>query len=766
MNDAGSAPLPVGRTLGDSSPSFRHPRRPRPGAPNVVMIVLDDLGFADFGCYGSHISTPHIDQIAAQGLRYSNFHVTAVCAPTRACLLTGRNHHAVGMGSLSDFPMGFPGYDGHIPKSAGTLPRLLRDVGYNTFAVGKWHLTPAYERDATGPFDRWPIGLGFERYYGFINGVTNQWAPNLVRDNSCVDPPYPPDEGYHLTEDLASEAIQYVQDQQQQAPEKPFFLYFAPGAMHSPHQVPAEWIEPYRGRFNNGWDALRHESYLRQQELGVIPPGSALTTRPSWVRSWDSLSQDERTIFARQMEVYAGFLTHTDAQIGRILGFLQEIDALDNTVVMVLSDNGASGEGGENGSLGIAGATDIRTMVQRLDEAGGLLAGGIYSSGWAWASNTPFKLWKRYSWLGGVRVPLIIQWNAELHDDHNGNVRTQFCHAIDLMPTILEAASIKAPGVLDGVTQQELHGASILPTLTDPDTPSPRITQYFETLGSRAVYHDGWKAVTNHVDTSSASERKLLDGSHDFDTDRWALFDLRSDFTEAHDLAETEPERLRQLVELWWHEAGRNQVLPLISGQALGDFSPERIAAIVPPAEPKRYRYVGRPGGAPIATPTWRAGFDLAADITLPDMHNAAGVICAHHDVLIGSTSRTGWSCYVKANRIIVTVNDAQVSADLTHSGGRHSIGIHYHPDDETLATINITIDDAEVGTGRVPGGPSSHILEGSLVIGRDRGLPICDDYQPPFPFTGEIHRIALDLAKIPEPVDIYKQLENTRRND
>ncbi|HSS10704.1 MAG TPA: sulfatase-like hydrolase/transferase, partial [Acidimicrobiales bacterium] len=339
----------IGRTLAESTPAFEPRPTPRAGAPNVVMIVLDDTGFAQLGSFGSDIATPNIDRLAAGGLRYNRFHVTSLCSPTRACLLTGRNHHAVGMGFLSDLPMGFPGYTGRIPKSAATLARVLRDAGYNTFAIGKWHLTPRWELSASGPFDRWPLGLGFERYYGFLAGDTNQWTPDLVSDNGFVDPPARPQDGYHLTEDLAERAIRFVLDQQHATPEKPFFLYFATGAMHAPHHVGKEWIERYRGHFDDGWEAWRRQTFARQQDLNVVPAGTSLTERPAWVQAWDSLPADERRLFARMMEVFAGFLTHTDAQIGRILDFLETIGALDNTLVILLSDNGTSAEGGPLG---------------------------------------------------------------------------------------------------------------------------------------------------------------------------------------------------------------------------------------------------------------------------------------------------------------------------------------------------------------------------------------------------------------------------------
>lgn len=768
----------AGRVLAESSPAFRESQRPPRGAPNVVVVVLDDLGFADFGCYGSAIETPHIDALAAEGLRFNNFHVTAVCAPTRACLLTGRNHHAVGMGSLSDFPMGFPGYNSRIPKSAGTLPRLLRDTGYNTFAVGKWHLTPRFERGAAGPFDRWPLCMGFERYYGFLGGGTNQWVPDLTRDNGFVEPPSSPDEGYHLTEDLASQAIRFVQDQQQAAPGKPFFLYFATGAMHNPHQVPAAWVEPYRNRFNDGWEIARDRAFCKQRQLGVIPPDTVLTDRPSWVVAWNDLAADERRLYARQMEVYAGFLTHTDAQVGRLMDFLATLGVLDNTLVMVVSDNGASSEAGPHGMFDM-GTRDVETMLSRLDEFGGLRAWSQYSWGWAWAGNTPFKLWKRYSWLGGVRVPLIVHWPAGIAADSNNEIRPQFCHAIDLMPTILEATGIDSPEVVDGIPQQPLDGRSILPAFDAHNAPSPRVTQYFETLGSRALYHDGWKATTNHVDTTQDFERELIPGSHDFDTDQWSLFDLTTDFAEAHDLADAQPGRLRHMIELWWHEAGRNQVLPLISGQALGDQSAERTAVLEPPPFPDRRRYMYRPGGSPIHTPPpFLAGFHLTADVKIPDYQDVSGIICAHHNWAHGVTAPGGWACYLVNGHLTVTFNPRGVPTQIVTKeavkAGRHKMEVTLacQAGTERDASIRVEINGREVGAGSIASSQLPPYVHGKLLIGHDHDLPVSDDYRPPFPFTGEIYSVIFDftppsdLSPSMKRWNLAEQAKDALRND
>lgn len=710
--------------------------------PNVVIVVLDDLGFANFGCYGSDIATPYVDGLAERGLRYNSFHVTAICSASRACLLTGRNHHAVNMGTVTNVPLDVPGYSGRIPKSAATLARLLRDAGYNTFAVGKWHLTPQYEIGPAGPFDRWPLGMGFERFYGFLGGVTNQWVPDLVCDNRFVEPPASPHEGYHVTEDLASQAIRMVQDQQQAAPGKPFFLYFATGAVHHPHQVPTSWVEPYRNRFDAGWESYRREAFDRQLKTGLVPPGTMLTEQPPWVASWEDLPADERRLYARMMEVYAGFLTHTDAQIGRLVDFLASLGVLHNTIIVVISDNGASAEGGPHGMLNGQG-DDVTTMLDRIDEFGGLRSHfNHYAWGWAWAGNTPFKLWKTYTWLGGVRAPLVVHWPAAIAEGNHGEVRGQFCHAIDLMPTILDAAGVDLPDVIDGVTQQPVDGRSLLGSFDQPDSPSPRDTQYFEMAGSRSIYHDGWKATTDHV-LDRPNDRDLIEGSLSLDTDRWSLFNLDDDFSEAHDLADADPDQLQKMTDLWWYEAGRNQVLLRKSSSRLG----------VSPAYRSRHQFVALPGGGPIDTPPFHAGFCLTAAIELSG-NRPAGIIAAQHNHGPGGSIPGGWACYFLDGRLVTTFNirdtEYRTAIDQAIPAGRHDIQITYTSDNEDHHNaVSIALDGEQVHAqpvGSVPTSRPSPSLSAQLLIGHDHGFPICDDYEPPFAFTGHIHRVTLEF--------------------
>ena len=733
----------IGRTISESTASLAPPPVPPSGAPNVVVIVLDDLGFAQLGCFGSDIATPRIDALAAGGLRYNRFHVTSLCSPTRACLLTGRNHHAVGMGFLADIPIGFPGYNGVIPRSAAALPRILRDTGYSTFAVGKWHLAPRWELSASGPFDRWPLGLGFERYYGFLGGDTNQWAPELVSDNGFVEPPRSPQDGYHLTEDLADRAIRFVHDQQQATPGKPFFLYLATGAMHAPHHVAPEWIERYRGRFDAGWEAWRDAAFTRQRDIGVVPDGTTITARPSWVRAWDGLSTDERRLFARMMEVFAGFLSHTDAQIGRVVDFLAQTGTLDDTLLILCSDNGTSAEGGPLGSLNEHRFThdrtdDIADTLAHIDDLGGFHAYNHYAWGWAWAGNAPFRLWKRYTWLGGVRTPLVVHWPRGL--DARGEVRPQFCHAVDITPTVLDAVGIEQPEVVDGARQQPVDGVSLVPTFADADAPDPRRTQYFEMIGSRAIYHDGWKATTDHVGRQLTIERELLEGSLDFETDRWELFDLEHDFSEARDLSAEHPERVRRLEQLWWAEAGRNQVLPI------DDTFIGRAVAMVPSPWGSRRRAVYRPGGGAVAEdtlPPLGAGFRMLADVEVGE--GAEGIIVALGDW------NNGFALYLLGGAPVAVFNLFgelfRVAADVRIAAGEHVVGLEYVRRPAGGGPVALLVDGRAVGDSHLGQDlPFRWQIGGTgLLVGRDRGFPVCDDYRPPFSFTGTIRQVAVE---------------------
>jgi len=732
-------PLTTAR-VASSEPSFvPYPVAPQ-GAPNVVLVVLDDVGFAQLGCFGGTIATPEIDRLAERGLRYNRFHVTSVCTSTRAALHTGRNHHAVRMGVTEEAALGFPGYTGRIPASAAMLARVLRDGGYNTMSVGKWHMTPKTDYSAAGPYRHWPLGMGFERFYGFLGAETSQWAPELVRDNSHVDPPRTPEEGYHLTEDLVDESIRMIQDQQQAESRKPFFLHLATGAAHAPHQVTEEWVAPYVGQFDDGWEAWRERVFARQLELGIVPEGTVLTERPSWVPEWSSLSDDERRLFARYMEVFAGFMTHTDHHLGRLFRYLEERGIADDTLVMVLSDNGASAEGGVSGTMNEAAGwlgqqEGVDEAVERIDEIGGHRAYNHYPFGWAWAGNTPLRLWKRHAWLGGVRTPMVLSWGSRVSTP--GAVREQFCHAVDVFSTVLDAAGIAVPEQVDGVTQQPVDGSSLLPSVDDGAAAEHRRLQYFEMMGSRGIYHDGWKAVTDFV-PNQFGERDLIPGSHDPATDRWSLFRLTEDFSEAVDRADEHPEVVRRLEELWWAEAGRNQVLPLF------EF-PDSMAHMHPGAYPQPARVVLTPGGGPVhesQLPATFGGFEAIARVVVPE-GGAEGVLAAIGD------EHGGWAWYVLDGRPVATFamldGPVRLAAPDALSPGEHEVAVGYHPGADPR--VSLSVDGREVASAPLHGFfffPNLSTAAIGMLVGRDRGLPVSQDYRPPFAFTGELREVEI----------------------
>jgi len=707
---------------------------PPPGAPNIVVIVLDDVGFGQLGCFGSPLDTPNIDRLAAEGLRFNRFHVTSICSSTRAALMTGRNHHAVGVGATQETSFALPGYSGRIPKSAAALPRILRDAGYNTMCVGKWHLTPQAEYSAAGPFDRWPLGLGFERYYGFLGAETNQWSPELVRDNTPIETPSrtSQSETYHLTDDLADQAIAMLQAQRQSAPDKPFLLWFATGAAHAPHHVAPEWIEKYRGRFDAGWESLRESTYARQLALGIIPPDARLTPRPSWVAPWDDLSADERRLYARYMEVFAAMVTHTDAQIGRVLDFLDQHELADDTVVLLMSDNGTSSEGGPHGTINEAASwlgdtVSVDQALATIDALGGPDHTNHYPWGWAWAGNSPFQLWKRYSWLGGVRAPLVVRWPRRTPDP--GAVRGQFLHAIDIAPTLLGAMGLAMPDVVDGITQQRVDGVDASEVLTNGSAREIRTTQYFEMHGSRSIYHDGWKATSNFV-SPLFGERDHIVGSHSYDTDTWQLFHLDSDFSESTDLADERPELLGELEDRWVREATLNQVFPL--------FDP----AAGYPAHPSEYplprSMTYRPSDQPVAAgrvPAMFGGFTLRAELEAGA--TSRGVLAALGD------HQGGWALHVREESVRFDVVHGSKRAQLVAPlpVGRRMVEVSM---DRGIITLGV--DGSPVADGRFDGlflFPGVTTAAGGLWIGRHEGLAV-GDYSSPARFDGKLESVTI----------------------
>ena len=685
----------IGRTFEDSKGWWPPLASPPDGTPNVVVVLLDDVGYAQFGAYGSDIATPTFDRLASQGLRYANYHTTALCSPTRACLLTGRNHHSNGMARVVELASGFPGYNATIPKENGFLSEILRMQGYATFAVGKWHLTPGTEMAAGSPRDKWPLGRGFDRYYGFMGGETDQYHPELVRDNHPAEPPTTPEEGYHLTEDLTDNAIRYLADLRGAAPSTPFFLWFAPGACHAPHQAPADYIERYRGHFDQGWDQWREEVFARQLASGLLPAGTKLSDRPSWVPPWDTLSSDERLLATRLMEVFAGFLTHTDAQVRRILDFIDELGETDNTIVIVMSDNGASAEGGAKGSFNEQYffnfiPESLEENLKRIGDLGTPRANNHYPWGWAWAGNTPLKRFKRDTHEGGVADPLIFHWPARLGT--GGGTRHQYVHAIDVLPTLLELIGVEPPHSIAGVEQSPIEGVSFAATLADPGASSAHLTQYYEMLGSRALYHDGWKAVVFHTPPFVAYDGS--DTTRPFDEDVWELYHVAEDFSEVDDLAAANPAKLEELKALWWVEAEKFQVLPL--NNQPGRFGDPRYRR-------DRHEFLGPVGplAEAIAPNLKNKSFVIAADLVPGAGRSDRGVIVAH-----GGHSG-GYALFIDQGRLHFTYNFVAtqittVTAEVTLPSEPLTVKAVFT---RTGAggDLELFYGDVPVGTGQIP---------------------------------------------------------------
>jgi len=709
----------IGRTFEDSVPWWPGLPTAPDGAPNIVVVLLDDVGYAQFGCYGSDIATPTFDRLAADGLRFSNFHTTALCSPTRACLLTGRNHHNNGMARVVELASGFPGYDADIPAENGFVSEALRESGYATFAVGKWHLTPAHEMAPGGPRDHWPMRKGFDRFYGFLAGETDQYHPDLVSDGTQVRPPSTPDEGYHLTEDLADRAIGFVKDLRAYSDDKPFFLWFAPGACHAPHQAPPDYIEPYRGRFDLGWDAWREQVFARQVASGLLPAGTELSERPSWVPAWDSLTDDERRLYARMMEVYAGFLTHTDAQVGRVLDFIGSLGEADNTLVLVMSDNGASAEGGPRGSFNELfffnfAPESLEENLRRIDDLGGPHANNHYPWGWAWAGNTPLKRFKRDTHEGGVCDPLIVHWPGRL--GRPGETRHQYVHAIDVAPTLLDLAGVEPPARMGGVEQAPFDGASFGAALRDASAPPPRTTQYYEMLGSRAIYHDGWKAVVFHPPSMLAYDGSDA-GRRAFDDDEWELYHVAEDFAECRDVAAEYPERLRELQELWWSEAAHHQVLPL--NNQPGRFGDRRFRR-------DRYVYHAGIGSIPeVMAPNLRnRAFRVTASLTIPPDGDCEGIIVGH-----GGHSG-GYALYLRDRRLhwvnnFLGAQITTVSAEVDLPAGAVTVRAEFVPTGRFRGDIALFYGDVPVGSGHLPfTTPVTYGVE-PFFVGEQRMTPV-----------------------------------------
>ncbi len=751
----------IGRTYDQSKPAWPEPIGAKEGASNVIFIVLDDTGFGHLGCYGSPIATPNIDKLASEGLRYSNMHTTALCSPTRSCILTGRNHHSNHVGCLTNGSTGYPGSDGYMPFENGAISEILLKNGYNTYCVGKWHLTPEETMSAAGPYSRWPLGRGFERYYGFLGGDTHQYYPELIRDNTQTEPEKTPEEGYHLTPDLVEQAKAMIADSKQIAPTKPFYMYFAPGAMHSPHHVPKECADKYKGKFDKGWDAYRIETFENQKKLGIIPKNATLSRHDPDVQDWDKLSADERKVYARMMEVFAGFLEHTDHYLGELMDFLKEIGEYDNTLIMLISDNGSSAEGGPTGSVNECRFfnnidSTVEENLAAIDDIGGPKYFNHFPWGWTYAGNTPFRRWKRETYRGGVSDPFIVHWPKGIKS--KGEIREQYTHAIDMVPTVLDALGIEPPESINGVTQAPIEGVSLVSTFDNAKDPGKHITQYFEMMGHRSLYHDGWRAVCPWPGTSfTESGRKFGDPIDDamltkLDATGWELYNLKEDFAETNNLAEKEKDRLIAMIGMWYNEAGKYNVFPIDSrGTQRGMEERPQISG-------DRSRYILYPNTQSIpataAPKILNRHYSFTADVEIPK-GGAEGVLLS-----MGGNDG-GISFYVQENKLCFVFNYCVVdyyyvksTSDLPE--GKHFLSMEFTPTGEAdvkngkgkPGTVSLMLDGKEIGKGDIPVTSPIRLGQGAqMLVGADNGSAVTPEYKAPFKFTGKINKVIVDVS-------------------
>ena len=722
-------PGKIARTIAESTPHWPQHNQGN-GKPNILVVLLDDVGFADFGCYGSEIATPTIDSIANNGLRFSGFHTTAMCSTTRAALLTGRNHHSVGVGCLANFDSGYPGYRGKITKEAGTIAEMLRPHGYRNYMVGKWHVTPLTETGPTGPFDGWPLSRGFDRFYGFLDAETDQFSPEVVRDNTHVTAPGTYWTGYHLTEDLCDNAVQYLADHTAGAPDNPWFMLLAPGACHAPHQAPIEYIDRCETYFQDGWDAARERRLARQIELGIVPAGSTLPPRNDFVFPWDDIPAEQKPLFIRLMAAYAAMLEHFDDHFARVIDQLRKSGQLDNTIVMVLSDNGASQEGGAFGFVNAMApynlvAEPMEEKIAKINTLGGPDTHSNFPWGWAMAANTPLKRYKQNTHSGGIRDPFIVSWPGNIPDP--GGTRHNFCHAVDLTPTLLDILGISVPDTVNGIPQMPIEGTSFAPVLTNANASIDRGPQYFEMFGHRGIVDKGWKAVAYHQMGTS------------FDDDKWELYHLDNDFNECNDLAEQHPEKLAELINLWWEQADKNKVLPL------DDRFAQRFAenAERHTGERTNFTFWKGMGHLPsdVAPDLRSRSYTITAHIEVPE-DGCEGVLISHGDLT------TGYSLFIRDGYLEHDLNvggtHQMLKSDRPVPAGAHQVGVRMKRDGNH-GTLTMFIDDVVVGEMTTENIFWILISWSGLDIGLDRGTPV-SFYESPYAFTGNLIKVVVDL--------------------
>lgn len=742
----------IGLTYKDSTPVKPELKVPAnfgiEDAPNILIVLLDDVGFGQMGTFGGSIPTPTFDRVANNGIRYNRFHTTALCSPTRAALLTGRNHHSVGTGVIGEAGTGFPGYSGIIPALAATFAEILREYGYTNAWFGKNHNVPDWETSLVGPFDRWADGLGFDYFYGFVGGDTDQFHPALVENKKRIEPPETNEDGspYHLTTDLADHAIRMIRASQAVAPQRPFLVYFSTGATHAPHQVPQEWIEKFKGKFDMGWDKYREETFARQEEMGIIPQDAKLTARPDSLPAWDSLPEDERRVYARMMEVFAAFTAHTDHEVGRLIDAIEEIGELDNTIVIYMAgDNGSSAEGGLNGLLnemtffnGIPEPLDRKLAA--LDTLGSDKHYNHFPAAWAWAMDTPFQWTKQIaSHFGGTRNGMAISWPKGIKPDKA--VRSQFHHVIDIAPTLLEIVGVEAPAQFNGVAQKPIEGISMVYTFDDAGAPDRRTTQYFEMLGNQGIYHDGWtaSAIRGIPWESEPPPVDLLNMP-------WELYHVEEDYSQANDLAQEQPEKLKEMVKLFFAETAKYNVLPL-DGRKTERLNVENRPSLTQGRKSFTYPNLLRlPEGA------------------APDLKHKSHTVEAHVVIPGGGAEGMlftqggrfgGFGLYVKDGKLVydynlVGVDRYQVTSDKDVPTGEVRLKVVYESDaDEPFAGADVTLyaNDEQIGKGRVEKSiPNRVTLDETLDIGFDTGTPVAEGYEMPFEFDGQIEKVTVDL--------------------
>ena len=746
------------------------PKKAPKGSPNILFILYDDTGLAAWSPYGGAINMPSMQKLAENGITYSQWHTTALCSPTRSTLLTGRNHHLNGMAAITETADGYPGASGRIPKQAATIGQILQENGYSTFWIGKNHNVPEQDVASGGPRSTWPLQMGFDRYYGFLGGETNQWYPDLVEDNHFIEPPATPEEGYHLSIDLADHALEYIKDQQATNPSKPWYMWYCPGANHAPHHAPAEYIAKYKGKFDEGYDAYRKWVLPRMIAKGILPQGTkfdnfnpippGIANEADSVLDWNKLKPEEKKLFSRLAEVYAGFSEYTDVQVGRIIDYLEKTGQLENTVVIYAADNGASGEGSPSGSVNenkfFNGYPDeLAENLKYLDKLGGPDTYEHYPTGWAAAFSTPFKMFKRYSqYAGGTCDPLVISWPKGIKA--KGVVRDQFHHSTDIVPTILDICGLEMPKVYNGVSQYPLSGVSMRYTFdAAPNTKTQKHIQYFAMLGSRALWKDGWKAVALHAP---------LGGKGNFDKDTWELYNTDIDRSESNNLAKKYPDKLKELINDWNQEAAKNLVLPLDDRSAIEVLGTER-----PSSEEPRDQYVYYPGTSPVpegvAVNVRGRSYKIVADVDVKDA-NASGVLFAH------GSRFGGHSLFIKDKKLHYVYNflgiapEQKFTSNTTITPGKHVFGMEFNrekagPNGESIGTMKLYIDGKEIASGPMRTQTGKFTLSGDgLCVGFDSGDAVSKEYKTPGTFKGgEIYGVGVNVGKIE-----YSDLNNEAR--